>query len=58
MTRDNAKAAITAAGFTPKYDSVWDAFPDTLTKVTASDPAAAAMEPKGTTVTLTITGSL
>src|SRR6202000_1791676 len=25
MTRDTAKAALTSAGFTPKYDTVWDA---------------------------------
>ncbi|HWD62253.1 MAG TPA: Stk1 family PASTA domain-containing Ser/Thr kinase [Humibacter sp.] len=58
MTRDKAKKALTDAGFTPTYNAIWDSFPDSLTKVTASDPDASAQEPKGTKVTLIISSAL
>nr|WP_205864671.1 Stk1 family PASTA domain-containing Ser/Thr kinase [Planctomonas sp. JC2975] len=58
MTRDQAKKALTDAGFVPDYNGVWDSFPDSITKVTASDPSANAQEPKGTKVTLIISSAL
>ena len=58
MTRDQAKKALTDAGFTPTYNSIWDGFPNSLTKVTASDPDANAQEPEGTKVTLVISSAL
>ena len=57
MTRDQAKKALTDAGFVPSYNAYWDVITDGLTKVTATNPAADSQEPKGTKVTLTITGS-
>jgi serine/threonine-protein kinase len=58
MTRDQAKKALTDAGFVPTYNAIWDGFPDSLTKVTASDPQASTQEPKGTKVTLIISSAL
>ncbi|WP_460568342.1 Stk1 family PASTA domain-containing Ser/Thr kinase [Humibacter soli] len=58
MTRDEAKKALTDAGFTPTYNAIWDGFPNSLTKVTASDPDANTQEPKGTKVTLVISSAL
>jgi beta-lactam-binding protein with PASTA domain/tRNA A-37 threonylcarbamoyl transferase component Bud32 len=58
MTLAKAKAALTAAGFTPQYNSVWDTFPDSVTKVTSTDPSSGSQQPKGAQVTLIITSSL
>ncbi|MHA7986336.1 Stk1 family PASTA domain-containing Ser/Thr kinase [Rathayibacter sp. CAU 1779] len=57
MTRDQAKKALTDAGFVPDYNAYWDVITDNLTKVTATDPAADSEQPKGATIKLTITGS-
>ena len=58
MTRDQAKAALTNAGFTLEYDTRWDAFPDPFTKVESQTPAAEAQRVKGTEVSIRIAASL
>ncbi|MFG6477080.1 Stk1 family PASTA domain-containing Ser/Thr kinase [Microbacterium sp. P06] len=58
MTRDAAKAALEADGFTADWALFWNAAPDGLTKVTSQDPAAGSQRVAGTNVylQLTVTG--
>jgi serine/threonine-protein kinase len=56
-TRDQAKQALEGAGFQVSYNASWNLFPDAVTQVTAQNPAAQSAHPKGTTVTLSISGS-
>jgi len=58
MTRDQAKSALTNAGFTLEYDTRWDAFPDPFTKVESQTPAADTQRVKGTEVSIRIAASL
>ncbi len=57
QTRDAAKAALKAAGFDVTYNASWDLFPDSVTEVTAQNPAAGTQRAKGATITLSISGS-
>ncbi|WP_460533813.1 Stk1 family PASTA domain-containing Ser/Thr kinase [Humibacter ginsengiterrae] len=54
MSRDQAKKALTDAGFVPEYSSFWDAVPDGLTKVQSQSPDSSTQQPKGTKVNLGI----
>ena len=54
MTRDEAKKALTDAGFRVTYFGPWDLFPDESTRVSSQDPTAGAMVVKNTEVTLVI----
>jgi serine/threonine-protein kinase len=56
-TRDQAKQALEGAGFEVSYNASWNLFPDAVTQVTSQNPAAQSQRPKGTTVTLSISGS-
>ena len=56
-TRDQAKQALESAGFQVTYNASWNLFPDSVTQVTAQNPAAQSPRPRGTTVTLSISGS-
>lgn len=58
MTRDAAKRAIEAAGFTVSYDERWDEFPDAFTKVESQSPKSDKQAPKGTEVSIRIAASL
>jgi serine/threonine-protein kinase len=55
MTRDDAKAALTAAGFVPVYSGFWDGIPNALTSVQSMSPGGNTQAPKGTNVNLAIT---
>ncbi|HEX7246570.1 MAG TPA: PASTA domain-containing protein, partial [Actinomycetota bacterium] len=57
LTRDQAKAALTEAGFEFEYNAFWDVVIDQATVVDGQDPAAGTERPKGTTVSMTISGS-
>ncbi|MFT4307139.1 MAG: PASTA domain-containing protein, partial [Microbacterium sp.] len=57
QTRDAAKQTLEAAGFEVTYNSSWDLFPDSVTEVTAQNPTAGEQKAKGTTITLSISGS-
>ncbi|MCX6502265.1 MAG: Stk1 family PASTA domain-containing Ser/Thr kinase [Microbacterium sp.] len=57
MTRDQAKNALEKAGFQVSYNASWNLFPDAVTQVTAQNPTAGSSHPRGTTVTLSISGS-
>ncbi len=57
MTRDQAKSALSKAGFTVDYLPTWDLFPDGLTKVEAQDPKAESQVVKGTKVSLRLNAS-
>ncbi|MGW9112956.1 Stk1 family PASTA domain-containing Ser/Thr kinase [Microbacterium sp. NPDC055683] len=57
MTRDEAKAALDAAGFAYSYNGLWDAVIDSFTQVVAMTPEGLSAQPAGTTITLTINGS-
>ncbi|MDQ1128893.1 Stk1 family PASTA domain-containing Ser/Thr kinase [Microbacterium sp. SORGH_AS_0888] len=57
MTRDRAKQQLEIAGFEVTYNASWNLFPDSVTSVTAQNPAANSQRAKGTTVTLSISGS-
>jgi len=50
--RDEAKKALTDAGFVPVYSSFWDAVPNGLTKVASMSPDADSQQPKGTKINL------
>ncbi len=54
LTRDQAKKALSDAGFRVTYFGPWDLFPDETTRVSSQDPAAGEMELKNTEVTLVI----
>ncbi len=55
MTRDEAKAALSNAGFRYDYNPLWDAILDGLTEVRAQSPSGD--QPLNTTITLTIGGA-
>ena len=57
LTRDQAKAALTTAGFEFEYNTFWDVVIDEATVVDGQDPAAGTERPKGTVVSMTISGS-
>jgi serine/threonine-protein kinase len=54
MSRDQAKKALSDAGFVPVYSAFWDAVPDGLTKVQSQSPDSSSQQPKGTKVNLGI----
>ncbi len=56
-TRDQAARTLESQGFTVDYAPIWKLFPNGLTQVTGTDPAAGQMRPKGTSVYLQITGT-
>ncbi|MDR6867795.1 serine/threonine-protein kinase [Microbacterium resistens] len=56
MTRDQAKAALSDAGFEASYSPFWNAVVDGITRVTSQSPSDKA--PKGATVTIVINASL
>jgi eukaryotic-like serine/threonine-protein kinase len=57
LTRDQAKAALTDAGFEVEYNTFWDVVIDAATVVDGQVPAADSQHPKGTVVSMTISGS-
>ncbi|HWL76216.1 Stk1 family PASTA domain-containing Ser/Thr kinase [Microbacterium sp.] len=57
LTRDEAIATLEGAGFQVDYAVFWAAFPNSLTRVTGTDPAPGEMRVKGTRVYLQITAS-
>lgn len=56
-TRDQAAQILKNQGFTVDYAPIWKIFPDALTQVVGTDPAAGQMRVKGTSVYLQITGT-
>ncbi len=58
MSRDQAKSALTRAGFVVSYDERWDGFPDPFTTVESQNPKADSNHPKGTEVSLRIKAAL
>jgi serine/threonine-protein kinase len=52
LTRDEAKSALSNAGFGVDYLSTWDIFPNDATEVEAQDPGAGAMVERGTRISL------
>ena len=57
QTRDQAIQTLEEAGFQVDYSALWAPFPDEITEVTLSDPAAGSMLQKGTRVYIEITVS-
>jgi beta-lactam-binding protein with PASTA domain/tRNA A-37 threonylcarbamoyl transferase component Bud32 len=57
LTRDQAKAALTDAGFDYEYATLWDAVLDEITEVESQVPAAGTQHPKGTVVSFRINGA-
>jgi beta-lactam-binding protein with PASTA domain len=57
MTRDEAKAALTAQGFAFEYNTLWDVILDAATEVEAQDPEAGDLVRRGSTISLRIKGS-
>ena len=57
MTRDQAKKALTDAGFVPEYSAFWDAVPDALTKVQSQSPDSTTQQQKGAKINLGITAA-
>ncbi len=57
MTRDQAIAELEGAGFQVDYSALWAPFPDSITEVTLSDPAAGEMLLRGTRIYIEITVS-
>ncbi|RII95164.1 Stk1 family PASTA domain-containing Ser/Thr kinase [Clavibacter michiganensis] len=57
LTRDEAKAALDAAGFKYAYSAFWDALPNSITRVASASPEAQALARRGSTVNLGITAS-
>ncbi len=57
LTRDQAKAALTDAGFEFEYNTFWDVVIDQATVVDGQDPAAGTERPQGSVVSMTISGS-
>ncbi len=58
MSRDQAKSALSQAGFAVSYDVRWDGFPDPFTTVESQNPKADSQQPKGTEVSLRIAAAL
>ena len=54
LTRDDAAAALRAAGFEPNYQGFWNAVPNGLTEVTAMSPGAGEWYPRGQRIDLTM----
>ena len=57
LTRDQAKAALTQAGFDYEYATLWDAVLDEITEVESQVPAAGTEHPRGTVVSFRINGA-
>ena len=58
LTRDEAKAAITDAGFTSEYNAFWDVLLDDRDRGRGAGPRRPASSPRrGSTISLRITGS-
>ncbi|HEX5859968.1 MAG TPA: PASTA domain-containing protein, partial [Microbacterium sp.] len=57
LTRDEAKARITDAGFAFEYNTLWDVILDAATQVEAQDPEGGEFAERGSTISLRITGS-
>ena len=57
LTRDQAKAKITEAGFEFEYNPFWDVLLDEATEVEAQVPEAGELAQRGSTVSLRIKGS-
>lgn len=57
QTRDTAIATLEDAGFQVDYSALWTPFPDEITEVASSDPAAGSMLVKGTRIYIEITVS-
>ena len=57
LTRDQAKAALTEAGFDYEYATLWDAVLDEITEVESQVPAAGTEHPRGTVVSFRINGA-
>ncbi len=57
MTRDDAKAALEAAGFAVDYAGIWNVVPNGLTTATGTDPASGTEQPLGTTIYIQITAT-
>ncbi|GAB3604417.1 Stk1 family PASTA domain-containing Ser/Thr kinase [Microbacterium aureliae] len=57
LTRDEAIATLEAEGFQVDYAVFWAAIPNSLTRVTGSDPEAGAMVVRGTRVYISITAT-
>ena len=57
LTRDQAKAALTDAGFEYEYATLWDAVLDEITEVESQVPAAGTQHAEGTVVSFRINGA-
>ena len=57
LTRDQAKAALTDAGFDYEYATLWDAVLDEITEVESQVPAAGTQHAQGTVVSFRINGA-
>ena len=57
LTRDEAKAMLTDAGFEYEYATLWDAVLDEITEVESQVPAAGTEAAKGTVVSFRINGA-
>ncbi len=57
QTRDGAIATLEEAGFQVDYSALWAPFPDEVTEVASSDPAAGSKLVKGTRIYIEITVS-
>jgi serine/threonine-protein kinase len=58
QNRDQAAKTLRDAGFEPTWNPLWTPFPNGLTEVTGTDPAAGTMRRAGSEVTLLIRSAL
>ncbi|MDQ0641967.1 Stk1 family PASTA domain-containing Ser/Thr kinase [Microbacterium murale] len=58
QNRDQAAQTLRDAGFEPTWNPLWSPFPNGLTEVTGTDPAAETMRRAGSEVTLLIRSAL
>jgi len=58
QNRDDAANTLRDAGFEPTWNPLWTPFPNGLTEVTGTDPAAGTMRRAGSEVTLLIRSAL
>lgn len=58
QNRDTAAKTLRDAGFEPTWNPLWTPFPNGLTEVTGTDPAAGTMRRAGSEVTLLIRSAL
>ncbi|MFY9714884.1 MAG: Stk1 family PASTA domain-containing Ser/Thr kinase [Microbacterium sp.] len=58
QNRDQAAKTLRDAGFEPTWNPLWTPFPNGLTEVTGTDPAAGTMRRAGSQVTLLIRSAL